>query len=114
VTDTAGGRRRTLRHLRAPGRSTNLDAILEPDGSLRIDGQDSGNGAAESDEYLHYRWTWRIAAGDVPAALAGLGVVLGTDPLDALEAWVVEHGGDPGMAVRRSGVPIEFTSRVGD
>ncbi len=108
------GRHRVLRHLRAPGRATNLEVFMTPDGGIQIDGLDSGNGAAEADEYLHYRWTWRIAAADLPAALAALGGAAQDHALDILEAWVVEHGGDPGMAIRKAGVPIEFSSRLGD
>ena len=114
MADPGAGRHRVLRHLRAPGRSTNLEAVILSDGGIRIEGQDSGNGAAESDEYLHYRWTWTIAPVDLPAALAALGGGNPREPLDVLERWTVEHGGDPGMAVRRSGVPIQFTSRMGD
>lgn len=114
MTGGSNGRQRVLRHLRAPGRASNLEAVLTPDGGIQIDGLDSGNGAAEADEYLHYRWTWRIAAADIPEALAAIGGAAQGDALDVLEAWVVEHGGDPGMAIRKAGAPIEFSSRLGD
>ncbi|CAN5580223.1 hypothetical protein BH23CHL7_BH23CHL7_15900 [soil metagenome] len=89
--------------------------VLE-DGRLRIEGQDLGRGVAIfGDGLSEYEWAWIVAAADVPRIAELLGSPQGVDPVAAIRQWVHEsNGGDPGLALRESGLTLEFWSRLGD
>jgi len=106
-----------LRELRDADGSRRLEAGWRDDGSLVIEGQDLGPGVervwgAGNDEY---EWAWVVGSQAVPAMVAALGGSAADDPLALLERWYRGHGElDPGIHLRKAGVPIEFWSRVGD
>jgi hypothetical protein len=93
-----------------------LEARLDADGTLRIEGQDLGPGvsAVFGPGLTEYEWWWRLPADAVPAAVAALGGSPGDDPLLVLRAWFAQHGVDPGSALREAALPIAFDSRIGD
>ena len=114
MADGARGTRRVFQSIRAPGRARHLEAVLLPDGAIRIRGQDLSNGVLENDEFSSYEWTWQLRAGEVPRALAVLGGGPDDDPLDVFDRWMAANPIDPGMVISQGGVPIEFQSRVED
>ena len=96
--------------------SRSLWATRLPDGRLRIEGQDLGPGVAIFGQGLsEYEWAWTIAAADVPRIPELLGSSPGADPVAAMRAWVQENNGsDPGNALKKAGLTLEFWSRLGD
>jgi hypothetical protein len=62
-----------------------------------------------------YEWAWRIPAASLPALRAALDGQPGDDPVELVRRWSVAHPGrDPGSALKRADVPLEFWNRVGD
>ena len=62
-----------------------------------------------------YEWAWRIPAASLPALLAALDGQPGDDPVELVYHWSVAHPGrDPGSALKRADVPLEFWNRVVD
>jgi hypothetical protein len=62
-----------------------------------------------------YEWAWRIPAASLPALRAALDGQPGNDPVDVVCRWSMAHPGrDPGSALKRADVPLEFWNRVGD
>jgi hypothetical protein len=62
-----------------------------------------------------YEWAWRIPAASLPALRAALDGQPGEDPLDVVCHWSAAHPGkDPGSALKRADVPLDFWNRVGD
>ena len=62
-----------------------------------------------------YEWAWRIPAASLPALRAALDGQPGDDPLELVCRWSEAHPGqDPGSALKRAHVPLEFWNRVGD
>ena len=62
-----------------------------------------------------YEWAWRIPAASLPALRAALDGQPGDNPLELVCRWSVAHPGqDPGSALKRADVPLEFWNRVGD
>ena len=56
-----------------------------------------------------YEWVWRIRAASLPALLEALDGQPGDDPLDVVCRWSEAHPGrDPGGALKRADVPLEF------
>lgn len=90
-----------------------IDAVREPDGTLRFLGQDLNPqnvfGGAE------YEYALTIRAEDVPRIVAALGGAPGTDVLDLLttHAEPIVRTGESAF-LRRLGIEYEFWSRVGD
>jgi hypothetical protein len=114
MSDGAGGSRRISQSIRAPGRARHLEAVLLPDGSVRLHGQDVSNGVHENDEFSSYEWTWRLRAEDLVRAVAVLGGEADEDPLEVFDRWMAANPTDPGMVNSQAGVPIDFESRMGD
>jgi hypothetical protein len=94
-----------------------LWAFLEPNGNFVIDGQDLGPSVEGffGKGIREYEWKRTVLAAEVPRLLELLGARAGTDPLEALEAWLRAH--DPSRLERL----IEahdftriFWSRAGD
>jgi len=106
-----------LRDTRDASGTRFLEARLDADGTLRIEGQDLGPGvsAVFGPDLTEYEWWWRLPAGDVPWAVAALGGEPGDAPLPVIHRWFEANGGsDPGSALRNAGLPIEFDNRIGD
>ena len=62
-----------------------------------------------------YEWAWRIPAASLPALRAALDGQPGDDPLELVCRWSMAHPGrDPGSALKRADVPLEFWNRMGD
>lgn len=112
-----------LRNVRDVHGTRFLDARLEPDGALVLEGQDLGDGVEEifGEGLREYEWTWRVAPEDVPRlaarvaarleAPADLGILpllfLLYDPLSrgSVEEFIGPDGGR---------IPAAFWSRIGD
>lgn len=105
-----------LWHGRDDRGTRSLWATRLSDGRLRIEGQDLGPGVAIFGEGLsEYEWAWTVAAADVPRIAQLLGSPPGADPSAVMRAWVQEgNGRDPGIALKESGLTLEFWSRIGD
>ena len=94
-----------------------LDATLGADGRLLIEGQDIGAGVERQfgEGMREYEWSWTVRPADVPAAVAALDGAPDEPPLAAIARWSAAHEGvDPGRALKKAGVPVEFWSRLGD
>lgn len=94
-----------------------LEARLEPDGAVVIEGQDLGDGveAVFGEGVREYEWRWRVDPGQVAAAVSALGGESGDEVLPVIERWFAAGGGrDPGSRIREAGVPIAFDCRMGD
>ena len=98
--------------VRADG--AHLEAVVEPDGGVRITGQDVSNGVLENDEFSSYEWSWRVAPADVPGVIAVLEGEPGEDVAAVIDRWMAANPSDPGMAISRAGIPITFESRMGE
>jgi hypothetical protein len=110
-------RRVVLRDTRDASGTRFLEARLDPDGALRIEGQDLGPGVGEvfGAGLTEYEWWWRLDAGHVPAAVVALGGQPADDPLATVARWFADSGGtDPGSGLREAGLPIAFDCRIGD
>jgi hypothetical protein len=106
-----------LRDQRDPDGSRYLDATLGADGRLLIEGQDVGAGVERvfGDGIREYEWSWTVRPASVPAAVAALDGAPHEPPLAVVARWSAAHEGvDPGSALKKAGVPIEFWSRAGD
>jgi hypothetical protein len=94
-----------------------LDATLGADGRLMIEGQDVGAGVERvfGDGIREYEWAWTVRPANVPAAVAALDGTPDEPPLAVVARWSAAHqGADPGSALKKAGVPVEFWSRAGD
>jgi hypothetical protein len=106
-----------LRDTRDGSGSRFLEAILDSDGTLRIEGQDLGRGvsAVFGSDLSEYEWWWRLPAAHVDEAIATLGGAPGELILTVVERWSKANNGlDPGSALKAAGLPIAFDSRIGD
>ena len=96
--------------------SRNLSVEREGD-DIVIRGQDLGPVVTRAfgPGTSEYEWTWRIPAASLPALLAALDGQPGDDPLELVCRWsAARPGKDPGGALRRADVALEFWNRVGD
>jgi hypothetical protein len=110
--DEAGDRLACLQSERFDdGSRLNLDATLEPDGSLRISGHDLGPVTKSITPDGGYEYWYSIAAENVPALVVALGGPPGVDLIDSLmEHWSGEDSYGLGAAIRSSGVAYRFAS----
>src|SRR5688572_2242080 len=113
MTEGARGSRRISQSIRAPGRARHLEVVVAADGSIQITGQDVSNGVLDNDEFSSYEWTWLVRPNDAARAIAVLGGEPGEDAAEAMDRWMAANPTDPGMAISQAGVPIEFSSRMG-
>lgn len=108
-------RRRTLRATSEASGSRHLEAYINADGDLVIEGQDLGAGVKEFFGVHEYEWEWTVRSHDVPRLLAALDA---TQEDDVLERLAIEFSGEAASDVRpfleRNGVPFEAWSRLGD
>jgi ADP-ribosylglycohydrolase len=91
-----------------------LDAYLDNEGALRLDGHDLGPGTALISSDGEYEYFKKIAATDIPALLELLKAPAGADILDVLEVnWSGSESYELERLVGESGIPVEFTSWSG-
>jgi len=85
-----------------------LEAYLDAEGALHIDGQDLGPATAIVSDGGEYEWFQRIAPGDVSRLVVMLGGRLGDDVLDVLEQhWTGDRAGELERLLRESNLEIE-------
>lgn len=112
-----------LRNFQDAHGSRFLEATLEPDGSLLIEGQDLGEGveAIFGAGLREYEWRWRVAPEHVPTLADRVAAALEAPPdlgILALLFLLYEEGG--GLGVERfigpgeDRIAADFWSRVGD
>ena len=112
--DNAASRRVTLRAERDGLDSRFLDAYLDEEGNLHIDGQDLGPSTAPVSSDGEYEWFKVIQARDVPRLNALLGARPDEDILDVLErSWTGKRAGELEMLLSQSDIPIAFSSWSG-
>jgi hypothetical protein len=91
-----------------------LDAYLDDDGNLNIDGQDLGPQTRPVSSDGEYEWFEVIRAAQVPALRRLLGANSDEDILDVLErSWSGERAADLERLLRESGIPIELSTWSG-
>lgn len=103
-----------LRDTSDKGGSRHLTARLAPSGDVVIEGQDLGSGVEEAfgGGLREYEWAWTIRAANVRQLAEAL------DAEDVLKGLQARFSGDRsselGSFLEKTGVPVEFWSRVGD
>lgn len=105
-------RRVVLRHEVDGGDRQHLDARLDAQGRLRLDGHDLGPlvQAAHPAARGEYQWFTTYAAHDVPRVVACLGGAPGTDVLDLLErSYTGSASYELERLLRESDIPYERT-----
>ena len=106
-----------LRDEEDTGGSRYLDASLGTDGRLLIEGQDIGAGVERvfGEGIREYEWAWTVRPDAIPAAVAALEGTADELPLTVIARWSAAHpNADPGRALKKAGVAVEFWSRAGD
>ena len=112
-----------LRDIRDAHGSRYLEAHLEPDGTLVIEGQDLGDEVESifGEGLREYEWTWRVAPADVPTLAERIAVALeapvelGILPLLFLLYEERNRVGvEQFIGPDRNRIRAEFWSRVGD
>jgi hypothetical protein len=87
-----------------------LDAHLDQDGNLHLDGQDLGPGTAPVSSDGEYEYFKAIAAADIPALLALLDAPGDVSILDELERhWTGAQSHELETRIRNSGFPFTFS-----
>ncbi len=117
MEDTSGpyarhmpNRRVTLRSERRGANQRTLEAYLDTEGDLHIDGQDLGPGTGPLGADGELEWFQSIRAIDLPALRAALGVDADADLLDALEqSWAGSSMSQRlEVLIRESGIPANL------
>jgi hypothetical protein len=86
-----------------------LDAFVDDDGVLHIDGQDLGPATAIVSSDGEYEWSRTIAAADVPRLVAELGGQPGEDVLDLLQRnWSGSRSYDLEKLLRETAIPVSL------
>ena len=86
-----------------------LEPRLEPNGDMRISGQDIGPATAPVSPDGEYEWEKVIAEEHVPTLLALLGAPADADILDELAArWTGRGSYELERHIRESGIPVRF------
>jgi hypothetical protein len=107
----SNGRQVQLRQERDGPDARFLQAYLDDQGNLHIDGQDLGPGTAAMTSDGEHEWFKTIRAEDVPKVVTVLGGSTGDDVLDLLEArYTGEASGELEMKLRESDIKVEFYS----
>jgi hypothetical protein len=98
-------------HLRAERHGDDsrfLDAYLDDEGNLHVDGQDLGSGTAPVSSDGEYEWFEIIRAAHVPRLRELLGADPDEDLLDVLErSWSGLRAGDLEALLSDSDIPLE-------
>ena len=109
MTGNAGpvDRRVSLRAERDGRDSRYLDAYLDGEGNLHIDGQDLGPSTAPVSSDGEYEWFQLIRASDLPRLKELLGADPGESILDILEgSWTGRRSYDLEKALRESDIHV--------
>lgn len=86
-----------------------LDAYIDAEGNLHIDGQDLGPGTAIVSSDGEYEWFETIRAEHLPRLKGLLGMAPNEDLLDALmRKWSGPRAGDLEMLLKDSDIPVEL------
>jgi hypothetical protein len=94
--------------------SSYLDAYVDKDGALHLDGQDIGPSTASVSSDGEYEYFKKIAAADIPALLELLKAPPGAQVLDVLEVnWAGEASYELERLVRESTIPVGLSSWSG-
>ncbi len=84
-----------------------LDAWVDDDGALQIEGQDLGPATATVSSDGEYEWGRSVAPADVPRLVAELGGKPGQDILDILElSWTGLRSYDLEKLLRETTIPV--------
>jgi hypothetical protein len=101
-------RRVMLRSERSGADSRFLEAFLDEEGNLHIDGQDLGPGTSPMSEDGEYEWFQTIRQEDVPHLVERLGGTAGAHILDLLEThWSGERSYDLEKILREGNIPVK-------
>ncbi|MEA2685080.1 MAG: hypothetical protein QOE93_275 [Actinomycetota bacterium] len=102
-------RKVTLRAERDGADYRHLEAYLDGEGRLHVDGQDLGPATAIVSSDGEYEWFETIAAADVPRVVEILGGQLGDDVLDILERdFTGAQSYDFEARLRASGIEVNL------
>jgi hypothetical protein len=103
-----GIRQVTLRDERAGPDSRHLEAYLDDDGNLHIDGHDLGPATAPVSNDGEYEWLEKVSAGDLPRLLLLLSAPPDASILDVLEQqWTGVKSYDLERLIRESDIKVE-------
>lgn len=103
-------RRVSLRAERDGPDSRFLDAYLDDEGNLHIDGQDLGPKTAPVSSDGEYEWFEVISRNDLPRLTALLGASPDEHILDVLErSWTGARAGDLETILRESDIPVSIS-----
>jgi hypothetical protein len=90
-----------------------LQAFLNGDGDIVVEGRDYGDGVEKVLGVREYEWAWKIPAGQLPALLAALEA--DDDVLSALKRrFSGNDATDLGEFLDAHGIATEKWSRLGD
>jgi hypothetical protein len=107
-------RKVALRAEHGRGGSRYLDAHLDKDGALCLDGQDLGPATAPVSSDGEYEYSKKIAAADIPALLDLLKAPPGEGVLDVLEVnWAGPGSYELERLISESAIPVEFSAWSG-
>ncbi len=102
-----------LRNTRDAQGTRYLEASINAEGDLVIEGQDIGPGVEEFFGVSEYEWAWTISARDCDELLDALGAK--SDLLSALgERFAGEHAADIQPFLEAEGIRFEAWGRTGD
>jgi hypothetical protein len=102
-----------LRRIRDADGIQHLEASLNTNGDLVIEGQDLGDGVERALGVREYEWIWTVRAPHVPDLLQALEAK--GDVLTALERrFSGEKAAGLHSFLESSGIPVERWSRMGD
>ena len=108
--DSSASRRVNLRAERDGLDSRFLDAYLDDEGNLHIDGQDLGPSTGPVSSDGEYEWFKVIQARDLSRLKALLGARPDEDILDVLErSWTGPRAGELETLLSESGIPVSLS-----
>jgi hypothetical protein len=107
-----------LRDLKTATDSRHLVATLQPDGALRIEGHDLGDGVEQAlgAGVREYEWKTEVSAGDIARLIAALDPDHHADAniLDVIRATCSVDAANLEATIRACGITPKFWSRIGD
>ena len=92
-------------------RGTQFEAAqMEDDGTLRVAGQDTGQGVSDvfGAAITSYEWVYVVPSGRIGALARALGAEHDDDVLDALAGYYQQHGGRISSLLRGAEIAAEF------
>jgi hypothetical protein len=109
MASDAGSRRVSLRAEHDGPNSRFLDAYLDAEGDLHIDGQDLGPATAPVSSDGEYEWFKVIGKGDLPRLKELLGAQPEEAILDVLERFTGTDSYELEKVLRESGIPVALS-----